>query len=144
MRLLERFKKARENKKGFTLVELIVVIVILGILAAILVPSFLGYMNKAKDSQAQIQARSLYLAGTTIAAENRYNLEATITNSDVDAAGGATGNAKEVAELAPDRDELETYTITIANEKVTVKAVSENGADIEISNVEKSTEGGGE
>lgn len=144
MRLLERFKKARENKKGFTLVELIVVIVILGILAAILVPSFLGYMNKAKDSQAQIQARSLYLAGTTIAAENRYKLDATITNNEVDAAGGATGNAKEVAELAPDRDELKSFTITIKDEKVTVKALSENGADIEISNVEKSTEGGGE
>ncbi len=49
--------------------ELIVVIVILGILAAILVPSFIGYMNKANNSQAQIQARSLYLAGKTIAAE---------------------------------------------------------------------------
>ena len=36
------------NKKGFTLVELIVVIAILGILAAVLIPNYIGYIDKAK------------------------------------------------------------------------------------------------
>lgn len=37
-----------KNKKGFTLIELIVVIAILGILALFLVPQFMGYANDAK------------------------------------------------------------------------------------------------
>ena len=42
------FKKLKE-KKGFTLVELIVVLVILAILAALLIPALTGYIDKAKN-----------------------------------------------------------------------------------------------
>lgn len=48
------------NKKGFTLIELIVVIAILAILALILVPSITGYIAKATDSKNQSNARSEY------------------------------------------------------------------------------------
>ena len=41
--------RIKEKNHGFTLVELIVVIVILAILAAILVPQLLGYIDKAKQ-----------------------------------------------------------------------------------------------
>ena len=41
----------RFNKKGFTLVEIIVVLVILAILAAIAVPSVLGYVEEAKKEK---------------------------------------------------------------------------------------------
>lgn len=45
--------------EGFTLVELIVVIVILAILAAILVPGLLGWIDKAKLSKYELEARSI-------------------------------------------------------------------------------------
>lgn len=48
------------NKKGFTLVEIIVVLVILAILAAIAVPSVLGYVEEAKKEKYIAEAKAIY------------------------------------------------------------------------------------
>ncbi|KAF0226108.1 MAG: prepilin-type N-terminal cleavage/methylation [Erysipelotrichaceae bacterium] len=48
------------NKKGFTLIELIVVIAILAILAAILIPAITGYITKATDGKNQANCRAYY------------------------------------------------------------------------------------
>ena len=52
----------KKNNKGFTLVELIVVLVILAILAAILVPTLLGWIDKAKSEKDFSTAQTVRVA----------------------------------------------------------------------------------
>jgi general secretion pathway protein G len=52
----------RRNEKGFTLIELMVVIVILGILAGLIVPRIMGRPDEARRAKARIQIESLETA----------------------------------------------------------------------------------
>ena len=55
-------KKVLKNKKGFTLVELLVVLAILAILIAIAVPVMAGALNDAKEKVVLADARAAYIA----------------------------------------------------------------------------------
>lgn len=60
--LKRRMENTKKNKKGFTLVELIVVLVIIAILAAVLVPTVSGYIGRAKKTSAQASLKSVVTA----------------------------------------------------------------------------------
>lgn len=62
------FKKLKD-KKGFTLVELIVVLVILAILAALLIPALTGYIDKANKEKVVSETRMVVMAAQTEASE---------------------------------------------------------------------------
>ena len=88
-------QKLRSNKEGFTLIELMIVIAIIGILAAIAIPNFIAYRNKAfcsaveSDAQATMAALADYYslpAHNAVAAFG--DLGITPSNSNSIAVGG--------------------------------------------------------
>ena len=50
----------RNNKKGFTIVELVIVIAVIAILAGVLIPTFAGVVKKANESKALQDATNIY------------------------------------------------------------------------------------
>jgi len=62
-----------KGKKGFTLIELMIVVAIIGILAAIAIPNFLRFQAKSKQSEAKTNLGGIFTAQTAYLSEwNRY------------------------------------------------------------------------
>ena len=108
----------KNGRKGFTLVELIVVLVILAVLAAITIPALMGYIDKARESQDRFDAENYLTAiqtsltelyamqgGTVAAGESvipKGKVYSKNGNADVDASG--TVFAQNVFKLAEVED----------------------------------------
>ncbi|MEG0313798.1 MAG: type II secretion system protein [Erysipelotrichaceae bacterium] len=123
------------NKKGFTLIELIVVIAILGVLALILVPNFMGYLADAKETTAVSNARNAYSMAMTSAAKGMATPEGYYKHADVlkavtDSYPVATYETKVVCDNTDKCGKVESVsvkssgiTVVVEKDKITVDGV---------------------
>ncbi len=85
---MNTLKKIRANQKGFTLVELIVVVAILGVLAAVAAPNYMNYLYKSRvnadisSARAIVNAaRTMYMTSNTTPTLEQVLDEADMTNT---------------------------------------------------------------
>ncbi len=128
--------KNKKQLRGFTLIELMIVVAIIGILAAVAIPAFMDYMKKAKTTEATVQLNKLgknskayYIANAVYYATSASVQPASITTCGTKQTGVWTASAWMVLDFQVDEPGLFQYEYTGGTTTASATAVGDLDCD---------------
>jgi type IV pilus assembly protein PilA len=118
--MVQKLRERSKGESGFTLVELLVVMLILGLLAAIAIPAFFNQRDKANDADAKATAKTAQIAMETYATDNNGSYAA----ADVTKLKAIEPTLPAAAPLAVSGIAATTYTITVTSDTGTTFSIA--------------------
>ena len=127
----------RKSKKGFTLIELMIVVAIIGILAAIAIPNFLRFQLKSKSSEGKVNIAAIRTAEESFLAEFGRYVSAAVSPAAIPGAakspfypvGGAPPADFDELGWAPEGQVFFQYAVASSGSMLSISAAADIDAD---------------